>query len=141
MDARSRWLVLRLVLGIACIGHLVVGLSFWFVPQLAIDEILAWGEPSGWTSVLGAYDIAVAVGLAMALRDPDAHAGFIRFVAVLLSLHGGTHAYFNIWGDSPPRLWLPTGILFAGSVLLAWLGPRAGERLRVAALPTTSGVT
>jgi len=124
----QRAVLLRFVLGVAALGHLVVGLSFWFFPELAIDEILAWGNPSGWTSILGAYDIAVACGLVIAFRDPEANRGLILFVAILLTIHAGTHAYYNIWGDAPARLWLPTAYLLLGAALLAWLAPPGRPR-------------
>lgn len=113
-----------MVLGIVALGHLIVGLSFWFVPKLAIDEILAWGQPSGWTSILGAYDVAVAYGLFVAFRDPERNVGLIRFGAVLLTIHAATHAYYIVWGDSPPRLWIATAYLLVGAALLTWLAPR-----------------
>jgi hypothetical protein len=124
MTEAQRQLLLKVVLGVAAVGHLIVGLSFWFWPDLAIEEILAWGNPSGWTSVLGAYDIAVAYGMFMAFRNPDLNGGLIRFGAALLTIHAGTHAYYLIWGDSPQRLWIATGYLLLGAVLLAWLSPR-----------------
>lgn len=124
MTEAQRLILLRTTLAVAALGHLIVGLSFWFVPELAIDEILAWGQASGWTSVLGAYDIAVAFGLWTAFRDPERNAGLIRFAAVLLSIHAATHAYYILWGDSPPRLWIPTAYLLLGAVLLLWLSPR-----------------
>ena len=124
MTEAQRRILLRTVLGVAALGHLIVGLSFWFVPELAIDEILAWGQPSGWTSILGAYDIAVAFGIWTAFRDPERNVGLIRFGAVLLTIHAATHAYYIVWGDSPPRLWLATAYLLAGAMLLLWLSPR-----------------
>ncbi|MEA2447072.1 MAG: hypothetical protein QOK47_709, partial [Actinomycetota bacterium] len=43
----------RFVLVATAFGHLIVGLSFWFAPHLAVEEILAWGPASGWTTILG----------------------------------------------------------------------------------------
>lgn len=131
MTDAQRLILLRTVLAVAALGHLIVGLSFWFVPELAIDEILAWGSPSGWTSILGAYDIAVAFGLWTAFRDPERNVGLIRFAAVLLTIHAATHAYYILWGDSPSRLWIATAYLLVGAGLLVWLSPRP-ERVGVA---------
>lgn len=122
--------LLRAVLAVTALGHLVTGLSFWFFPRLAIDEVLAWGDPSGWTAILGAYDVAVAYAMWLAFRDPEGNPGLLRFAAVLLALHAGTHAYFNLWGGAPSRLWIPTAILLAGSVLLVVLAPRSPEAER-----------
>jgi hypothetical protein len=119
---------LRAILAIAAVAHVVVGLSFWFFPDLAIDEILAWGPPSGWTSILGAYDLSVAFALVLAFRDPYANSGIIRFVGVLLSLHALTHAYYIVWGDAPDRHWFVVTYLLAGGVVMWWLAP---EQLNV----------
>ena len=126
---------LRVILALAALGHLIVGLSFWFFPDRAIDEILAWGPPSGWTSILGAYDLAVAFALFIAFRDPVGNRGIISFVAVLLALHGATHAYYIVWGDAPDRHWFVVSYLLAAAVVLWWLRPserRASEREAVA---------
>lgn len=120
--------LLKVLLGAAAIGHLVVGLSFWFAPELAIEEILAWGPASGWTSILGAYDIAVSFALVMALRDPVGNVGIIRFVGVLLVLHAGTHAYYIVWGDAPQRHWFVSSYLVAAGALLLWLAPRRSRQ-------------
>jgi hypothetical protein len=132
-----RLALLRTVLAVAAAGHAITGLSFWFVPHLAIDEVLAWGEPSGWTAILGAYDLAVAYALWLAFRDPAGNPGLLRFAAVLLALHAGTHAYFNIWGGAPSRLWIPTAILALGSVLVVALAPR----VRRVVVPAPSGAS
>ncbi len=124
MTEVQRLTLLKVVLAVAAFGHLIVGLSFWFVPELAIDEILAWGQPSGWTSILGAYDLAVAFGLWTAFRAPEQNVGLIRFGAVLLTIHAATHAYYIVWGDAPPRLWIATAYLLIGAALLLWLSPR-----------------
>ena len=123
MNPEMRLRTLRAILAVAAIGHLVVGLSFWFFPDLAIDEILAWGPPSGWTSILGAYDLSVAFALLLAFRDPQANSGIIRFVAVLLSLHALTHAYYILWGDAPDRHWFVVTYLLGGGIVLWWLAP------------------
>lgn len=115
---------LKVLLAAAALGHVIVGLSFWFFPETAIDEILAWGPPSGWTSILGAYDLAVAFALVMALRDPIGNAAIIRFVAALLVLHGATHAYYIVWGDAPDRHWFVVAYLVAAGVLFWWLTPQ-----------------
>ena len=124
MTDDMRMKALRLLLAAAALGHLTVALSFWFIPETAIDEILAWGPPSGWTSVLGAYDLAVAFALVMAFRDPVANAGIGRFVAVLLVLHGATHAYYIVWGDAPDRHWFVVAYLVAAGMLFWWLTPQ-----------------
>lgn len=124
MTETQKRILLRTVLAVAALGHLIVGLSFWFVPELAIDEILAWGQPSGWTSILGAYDIAIAFGMWTAFRNPERNVGFIRFAVVLLTIHAATHAYYILWGDSPARLWIATAYLLLGAVLLLWLSPK-----------------
>lgn len=113
---------LRFVLLVTAVGHLIVGFSFWFFPELAIDEILAWGPVSGWTTILGSYDFAVAFALFLALRDPLGNLGIIKFVGVLLVLHALTHAYYTAIGDSPPRLWIVVAYLSAGGVVLLWFG-------------------
>ncbi len=118
-----RMKALKLLLAAAAIGHVVVAFSFWFFPEAAIDEILAWGPPSGWTSILGAYDLAVAFALLLALRDPIANVGIISFVSVLLVLHGLTHAYYIVWGDAPDRHWFVVAYLVAAGILLWWLSP------------------
>lgn len=123
MHPEMKMKLLRAILAIAALGHLVVGLSFWFFPDLAIEEILAWGPPSGWTSILGAYDLSVAFALVLALRDPYGNAGIIRFVAVLLSLHALTHAYYIVWGDAPDRHWFVVAYLLGGGIVLWWLAP------------------
>lgn len=119
--------MLKAVLIVAALGHLVTGLAFWFVPRLAIDEVLAWGDPSGWTTILGAYDLAVTYALWLAFRDPAGNPGLLRFAAVLLALHAGTHAYYNVWGGAPARLWIPTALLVSGAVLIVVLAPRSGR--------------
>ncbi len=120
--------LLRFVIAVAAVGHLIVGLSFWFAPELAIDEILAWGPPSGWTSILGAYDLSVAFALYLAFRDPVANTGILRFVGVLLLLHAATHVYYIVWGDAPARFWLVSGYLAVGGIVLLWLAPRPPRR-------------
>jgi hypothetical protein len=121
MTPEARLSLLRIVLVVAAVGHIVVALSFWFWPEKAIDEILAWGPPSGWTSILGAYDLAVAFALVLAYLDPIANAGIVRFVGALLVLHGGTHAYYIVWGDAPDRHWFVVAYLIAGGLVLWWL--------------------
>lgn len=123
MGSDTKMRFLSLVLAVAAVGHVVVALSFWFFPELAIDEILAWGPPSGWTSILGAYDLAVAFALVLAFRDPVANTGIIKFVGVLLSLHALTHAYYIVWGDAPDRHWFVVAYLLAGGIVLWWLAP------------------
>lgn len=113
---------LRFVLAIAALGHLIVGLAFWFVPELAVEEILAWGLASGWTTILGSYDLSVAFALFLAWRDPLSNLGIVKFVGFLLVLHGLTHGYYNVIGDSPPRLWFVVGYLLVGGGVLLWLG-------------------
>lgn len=124
MNPEMKMKTLRAILAVAAVGHVVVGLSFWFFPEKAIDEILAWGPPSGWTSILGAYDLAVAFALVLAFRDPYGNSGIIRFVGVLLSLHGLTHAYYIVWGDAPDRHWFVVAYLLAGGIVLWWLAPK-----------------
>jgi hypothetical protein len=118
----AKFSFLRFVLFVTALGHLIVGLSFWFFPELAIDEILAWGPVSGWTTILGSYDLAVAFALFLALRDPLGNTGIIKFVGVLLILHALTHAYYTVIGDSPPRFWFVIAYLLTGGIVLLWFG-------------------
>ncbi|HYI46525.1 MAG TPA: hypothetical protein VE174_13800 [Actinomycetota bacterium] len=117
----ARLKFLRFVLFAAAVGHLVVGLSFWFAPELAVEEILAWGPASGWTTILGSYDLSVAFALLLAFRDPLHNLGIVRFVGFLLVLHAGTHAYYTAFGDSPPRFWFVISYLAATGIVLLWL--------------------
>jgi hypothetical protein len=119
-----RMLILKAVIAAVGLGHLVVGLAFWFAPHLAVEEILAWGPASGWTAILGSYDLSVAFALAMAFRDPVRNVGIIRFVGFLLILHAATHAYYIVWGDAPARFWLVSSYLVIAAVALLWLGGR-----------------
>lgn len=121
-DARLR--LLRVVIFLVMIGHIVVGLMFWFAPELAIDEILQWGPPSGWTTIIGSYDLSIAFALFLALRDPAGNRGIVQFVGVLLILHGLTHLYYTVIGDSPVRFFIVVGYLVAAGVALLWLAPR-----------------
>lgn len=112
--------LLRFVLAATALGHLVVGLSFWFAPELAVEEILAWGPASGWTTILGSYDLSVAFALFLAFRNPLENLGIARFVGFLLILHAGTHGYYTALGDSPPRFWFVISYLaITGVVLLS----------------------
>ena len=112
---------LRFVLAAAALGHLIVGLSFWFAPELSVEEILAWGPASGWTTILGSYDLSVAFALWLAFRDPIGNLGIARFVGFLLILHAGTHAYYTVLGNSPPRFWFVIAYLAGTGLVLLWL--------------------
>ena len=116
-----RMLVLKTLIAAVGVGHVVVGLMFWFKPELAVEEILAWGPASGWTAILGSYDLSVAFALSMAFRDPVRNVGIIRFVGFLLILHAATHAYYIVWGDAPARFWLVSSYLVIAALLLLWL--------------------
>ena len=120
----ARLKLLRFVVFLVMVGHLVVGFMFWFAPHLAIDEILAWGPVSGWTTILGSYDLSVAFALFLVLRDPANNRGVMQFVGFLLVLHGLTHLYYTVIGDSPARFYLVTSYLVAGGVALLWLAPK-----------------
>ena len=120
----ARIKLLRVVIFLVMIGHLVVGLMFWFAPQLAIDEILQWGPVSGWTTILGSYDLAVAFALFLALRDPASNRGIVQFVGVLLILHGATHLYYTVIGDSPARFYFVVSYLIVSGIALLKLAPR-----------------
>lgn len=106
------------------LGHLVVGLMFWFAPHLAVEEILAWGPASGWTAILGSYDLSVAFALSLAFRDPVRNVGIVRFVGFLLVLHAATHMYYVFWGTAPDRMWLVSSYLTAAGVLMFWTASR-----------------
>ena len=116
----KRMLVLKTLIAAVGVGHLVVGLMFWFAPHLAVEEILAWGPASGWTAILGSYDLSVAFALSMAFRDPVRNVAIIRFVGFLLILHAATHAYYIVWGDAPARFWLVSSYLAIAALLLLW---------------------
>ena len=120
----ERNLVTKAIIAAVGLGHLVVGLTFWFAPELAVEEILAWGPASGWTTILGSYDLSVAFALAIAFKDPPGNVGIIRFVAFLLILHAATHAYYIVWGDAPQRFWLVSSYLAAAGVALLWIARR-----------------
>ena len=120
---------LRFVLAAAAVGHLIVGLSFWFAPELAVEEILAWGPASGWTTILGSYDLSVAFALFLAFRDPLHNLGIAKFVGFLLILHAGTHGYYTVLGDSPPRFWFVISYLAATRIVLLWLASDPEVRL------------
>lgn len=124
VSAAPRAKLLQIVTLLVMAGHLVVGLMFWFAPQLAIDEILQWGPTSGWTTILGSYDLSVAFALFLALRDPVQHRGILQFVGVLLVLHGLTHLYYTVIGDSPARFYFVVSYLVAGGLALLWLAPK-----------------
>ena len=126
-DARLK--LLRFVVFLVMVGHLVVGLMFWFAPQLAIDEILAWGPVSGWTTILGSYDLSVAFALFLVLRDPHGNRGIMQFVGFLLILHGLTHLYYTVIGDSPVRFYFVVSYLVGGGLALLWLAPKSPTRL------------
>ena len=118
-------LILKALIAAVGVGHLVVGLMFWFKPELAVEEILAWGPASGWTAILGSYDLSVAFALSMAFRDPVRNVGIIRFVGFLLILHAATHAYYIVWGDAPARFWFVSSYLVIAAQLLLWFSHRA----------------
>lgn len=120
-----RMLVLKTLIAAVALGHVVVGLMFWFKPELAVEEILAWGPASGWTAILGSYDLSVAFALAMAFKDPVRNVAIIRFVGFLLILHAVTHAYYIVWGDAPARFWFVSSYLVIAALALLWLGNTA----------------
>lgn len=120
-----RMLVLKTLIAAVALGHVVVGLMFWFKPELAVEEILAWGPASGWTAILGSYDLSVAFALAMAFKDPVRNVAIIRFVGFLLILHAATHAYYIVWGDAPARFWFVSSYLVIAALALLWLGNTA----------------
>lgn len=113
--------VARALIGAIGLGHLIVGLMFWFAPHLAVEEILAWGPASGWTTILGSYDLSVAFALFLAFRNPLENLGIAKFVGFLLILHAGTHGYYTVLGDSPPRFWFVISYLALTGAVLLWL--------------------
>ena len=126
--------IAKALIGAIGVGHLVVGLMFWFAPHLAVEEILAWGPASGWTAILGSYDLSVAFALALAFRDPVRNIGIVRFVGFLLVLHAATHMYYVFWGDAPGRMVFVSSYLVAAGLILwwiaaRWLSPRASSSL------------
>jgi hypothetical protein len=131
IDTTDKQLVItKALIGVVGIGHLVVGLTFWFAPHLAVEEILAWGPASGWTAILGSYDLSVAFALGMAFRDPVRNIGIVRFVGFLLVLHAATHMYYVFWGDAPMRMVFVSSYLAGAGLTLwwvaaRWLAPRA----------------
>ena len=120
----NRLVITKAVIAAVGLGHLIVGLAFWFAPELAVEEILAWGPASGWTTILGSYDLSVAFALAIAFRDPPGNVGIMRFVGFLLILHAATHAYYIVWGDAPQRFWFVSSYLAAAGALLLWIAAR-----------------
>jgi hypothetical protein len=116
--------VARALIGAIGIGHLIVGLMFWFAPHLAVEEILAWGPASGWTAILGSYDLSVAFALGMAFKDPVRNIGIVRFVGFLLVLHAATHMYYVFWGDAPTRMVFVSSYLVAAGLALWWVAAR-----------------
>lgn len=121
---QKRLLIAKAAIAAVGLGHLVVGLMFWFAPELAVEEILAWGPASGWTAILGSYDLSVAFGLALAFRDPVRNAGIVKFVGFLLVLHAATHMYYVFWGDAPARMWFVSSYLTAAGVVMYWIAAR-----------------
>jgi hypothetical protein len=116
--------IAKALLGAVGVGHLVVGLMFWFAPHLAVEEILAWGPASGWTAILGSYDLSVAFALAIAFRDPVRNVGIVRFVGFLLVLHAATHMYYVFWGDAPMRMVFVSSYLVGAGIVLWWIAAR-----------------
>lgn len=123
-SGQKRLLIAKAAIAAVGLGHLVVGLMFWFAPELAVEEILAWGPASGWTAILGSYDLSVAFGLALAFRDPVRNAGIVKFVGFLLVLHAATHMYYVFWGDAPARMWFVSSYLTAAGVVMYWIAAR-----------------
>lgn len=121
---QKRSLIAKALIAAVGLGHLVVGLMFWFAPHLAVEEILAWGPASGWTAILGSYDLSVAFGLALAYRDPVRNASMVKFVGFLLVLHAATHMYYVFWGDAPARMWFVSSYLTAAGVAMFWIAAR-----------------
>ncbi len=121
---QKRLLITRAVIAAVGLGHLVVGLMFWFAPHLAVEEILAWGPASGWTAILGSYDLSVAFGLALAFKDPVRNVSMVKFVGFLLVLHAATHMYYVFWGDAPARMWFVSSYLTAAGVAMFWVAAR-----------------
>ncbi|HWL64434.1 MAG TPA: hypothetical protein VNP73_00520 [Actinomycetota bacterium] len=134
--AGAKLKLLRFVLLSIAIGHLVVGFMFWFRPDLAVEEILAWGPASGWTTILGSYDLSVAFALFLAYRNPLDNLGIVKFVGVLLVLHGLTHLYYTVIGDSPARFYFVVSYLIAGGIALLWLGSNEGLKRDPVATPS-----
>jgi hypothetical protein len=112
------------LIGAVGLGHLIVGLMFWFAPHLAVEEILAWGPASGWTAILGSYDLSVAFALGMAFKDPVRNIGIVRFVGFLLVLHAATHMYYVFWGDAPTRMVFVSSYLVGAGLVLWWVAAR-----------------
>ena len=120
----KRLLIAKAVIAAVGIGHVIVGLMFWFAPHLAVEEILAWGPASGWTAILGSYDLSIAFALALAFKDPVRNAAILKFVGFLLVLHAATHMYYVFWGDAPARMWFVSSYLTAGGILMYWIAAR-----------------
>jgi hypothetical protein len=142
IDTSDRQLTIaRALIGVIGLGHLIVGLMFWFAPHLAVEEILAWGPASGWTSILGSYDLSVAFALAMAFKDPIRNIGIVRFVGFLLVLHAATHMYYVFWDDAPTRMVFVSSYLVVAGLALwwvaaRWLAPRSATPARFGQTPS-----
>ena len=135
----TRLLIAKTVIAAVGLGHLVVGLMFWFAPHLAVEEILAWGPASGWTAILGSYDLSVAFGLGLAYRDPIRNASMVKFVGFLLVLHAATHMYYVFWGDAPARMWFVSSYLTVAGVAMFWIAARWLTPRYTSSAPSSAG--
>lgn len=144
--------LLRAVLVVYAAGHLVTATLFVAWPGYFIDAtgpappwpftlayFGAWPPlHQGFMNVLASYDVAVAVALLIAARDPRRHTGVIAFAIVLWTLHGAVHAYHILFGSSPAGYWWAVAELWAGAVLLVLLARPAGRRERDAGVGSSA---
>jgi len=113
--------LIQVVIAIGGVFYALTGLALLFAPEWFFQNI-GYFPPFNrhYAGDLGAFTLALGVGLLLASRDPAKPRLLIGVAAAASLLHSLNHAYDDALGDSPAsRLVLDTLPLFIFGLLLA----------------------
>ena len=124
----------RALVGFFALLHLATGAALLFAPRWFFDTIGTFPPFNRhYAGDLGAFQVGLGVGLALAARDPARHRLLLVAVAAGNVAHALNHAYDAIIGGVPASIWLSdVGPVALAGLILALLTvrlPAAKERL------------
>ncbi|KPV48531.1 hypothetical protein SE17_37570 [Kouleothrix aurantiaca] len=116
----------RVLVGFFALVHLATGAALLFAPRWFFDNIGTFPPFNRhYAGDLGAFQVGLGVGLALAARDPARHRLLLIAVAVGNVVHALNHAYDAIVGGVPASVWLSdVGPVALTGVILALLTVR-----------------
>ena len=97
----------RVLVGFFALNHLATGVALLFAPRWFFENIGTFPPFNRhYAGDLGAFQIGLGVGLALATPNPARHRVLIGAIAVGNIIHALNHAYDAVISGATPGYWL-----------------------------------